>query len=230
MDQFVVVAWYITDCDFKWITNEAAQRLAFARIMLPALVYVALFGVAAALASATSSASPSDFRVSDPALSSVVASPSSIQSWLRVASDAAAAGQPLLFKRCRCDQQLHSFGFNNVVFSYTARRLEANTYQFEELALKAITIGLHQLAVELLINSLAIDEQQEETWCDITGIHSLVIPSLLAPPPSLTRACRYRLGNAFHELKLDFHAAACYRRCIALNRKDLRFWNDLGSA
>jgi hypothetical protein len=38
------------------------------------------------------------------------------------------------------------------------------------------------------------------------------------------------LGNAFHELKLDFHAAACYRRCIALNRKDLRFWNDLGSA
>ncbi len=41
---------------------------------------------------------------------------------------------------------------------------------------------------------------------------------------------RYRLGNAFHELKLDFHAAACYRRAIQLNPSDLRSWNDLGSA
>lgn len=187
MDQFVVVARLITDCDFKWISNASAQRLAFARAMPPALVYVALFGVAAALASATLSASPSDYRVSDSTLSSVVASPSSIQSWLLVASDAAAAGQPLLFKRCRCDQQLHSFGFNNVVFSYTARRLEANTYQFEELALKAITIGQHQLAVELLINSLAIDEQQEETWCGITLASLAVIP--LSFHPSLHRHC-----------------------------------------
>ena len=42
--------------------------------------------------------------------------------------------------------------------------------------------------------------------------------------------CRYRLGNAFHELKLDFHAAACYRRAIQLYPNDLRAWNDLGSA
>lgn len=72
--------------------------------------------------------------------------------------------------------------------SYTARRLEANTYQFEDLALKAITMGLHQLAVELLINSLAIDEQQEETWCGPgtpcyhRRIYSNIIPSRLAPP------------------------------------------------
>ena len=45
-----------------------------------------------------------------------------------------------------------------------------------------------------------------------------------------SRRCRYRLGNAFHELSLDLHAAACYRRCLALNRNDLRYWNDLGSA
>ena len=46
----------------------------------------------------------------------------------------------------------------------------------------------------------------------------------------MTCYCRYRLGNAFHELRLDYHAAACYRRCLALNQNDLRFWNDLGSA
>ena len=61
--------------------------------------------------------------------------------------------------------------FHNVYFSYTARRLDANTYQFEELALKAISMKWNELAVELLINSLAVDDQQEETWC--AGLHPL---------------------------------------------------------
>ena len=62
--------------------------------------------------------------------------------------------------------------------------------------------------------------------------HSLrFTPPRPPPPPTpLTDTRRYRLGNAFHELKLDFHAAACYRRCLALNRNDVRYWNDLGSA
>ncbi len=65
--------------------------------------------------------------------------------------------------------------------SYTARRLEANTYQFEELALKAITMGLHQLAVELLVNSLAVDEQQEETWCGAGTNTAAFIPISFHP-------------------------------------------------
>jgi hypothetical protein len=56
------------------------------------------------------------------------------------------------------------FFFCNSIRSYTLRRLEASTYQFEELALKAIMLHQYNLAVELLINSLAVDDQQEETW------------------------------------------------------------------
>jgi hypothetical protein len=136
-----------------------------------------------------------------------------------------------------------AFRFHNVYFSYTARRLDANTYQFEELALKAMSMKWNELAVELLINSLAVDDQQEETWCaglnpqlHIASIASSYIRSFISPnaparsPPCVTQLARYRLGNAFHELKLDYHAAACYRRCLALNRNDLRYWNDLGSA
>ena len=47
---------------------------------------------------------------------------------------------------------MNAISWFNRQLSYTVRRLEANTYQFEELAMKAITIGSHALAVEILIN------------------------------------------------------------------------------
>ncbi len=175
---------------------------------------------------------------------------------LHVTSHRITVGYSILATRCLrcccCEPEAHfqalqageaaplllSLSCGNCAYSYTARRLEANVYQFEELALKAISIGSPDLAVELLINSIAVDEQQEETW--YTALLFVVskwfqklpaAPYVTPPlPPSLPPSLRYRLGNAFHELKLDFHAAACYRRCLALNRNDLRFWNDLGSA
>ena len=49
-------------------------------------------------------------------------------------------------------KQMNAISWFNRQLSYTVRRLEANTYQFEELAMKAITIGSHALAVEILIN------------------------------------------------------------------------------
>jgi hypothetical protein len=135
----------------------------------------------AVLAAATQSApaeSSSTFRLAPTALSPILSSPTDVQSWLRVAADVAAAGHKDLFKRCRCrplsqqtkpkqnktkqnktkqsktkkPKQMNAISWFNRQLSYTVRRLEANTYQFEELAMKAITIGSHALAVEILIN------------------------------------------------------------------------------
>jgi hypothetical protein len=133
-------------------------------MMSQALCILAFGSILALAALAAPSAS---FHPPAASISLLITSPSDIQYWLRIASDAAAANQQLIFKRCRREKQ-HRFCFRsqkrNSARSYTARRLDANVYQFEELALKAIAIGSHDLAVELLINSLAVDEQQEETW------------------------------------------------------------------
>jgi hypothetical protein len=70
-----------------------------------ALLFLA---VAAALTPAASIPPPASFRLPEATFSSLVATPADVLHWLRAATDAAAAGQQLLFQRCRCDKHNRS--------------------------------------------------------------------------------------------------------------------------